>query len=73
MIGAYAFQGCTSLSQITLVKGLTIIGYAIFSMVDRKINYVPSFLRTLTIPSTITFVGWIQYVYFYKIHMLDYF
>lgn len=50
--GDNAFYLCSSLSQILLISGLTVIGKEMFAM-----NGVSSALIAITIPSTITAIG----------------
>ena len=51
-VGSLAFWHCSSLSQITLTSGMTVIGFSMFSMYG-----LPSSLVSVTIPSTITSFG----------------
>ena len=56
-LGTGSFQACTSLSQITFVNGLTLIGSSMFVMLDSNGNGIPTALTSITIPSTITTIG----------------
>lgn len=58
IIGFGVFQGCSSLSQVTLVNGVTVISYFMFAMVDLFGNAVPSSLGSVTVPSSVTSVGY---------------
>ena len=59
-LGANAFQACSSLSQVTLVNGLKLLSSQMFYMVDGKANPVNSTLKAITVPSTITSIGWFK-------------
>ena len=51
--GSFAFFSCcSSLTQITLTSGLTMIGYRMFDLM-----YEPTLLSSIVIPSTITTIG----------------
>ena len=50
--GQDAFQQCTSLTYISFINVLTVIGQLMFSMAGD-----PSALTSVTIPSTITTIG----------------
>ena len=51
--GTGSFKGCFFLSQILLRRGLSYLSTSMFAMYQGSISY----LSTITIPSTITFVG----------------
>ena len=51
--GSNSFQQCTSLSQVVLINGLTVMGNYMFSMFG-----LPTVLSSVTIPSTITSIGY---------------
>lgn len=57
LIGSFAFSPCSSLSEVTLVSGLTVIGNSMFRMIDGFGDPIPSSLGTITIPSTVTSIG----------------
>ena len=61
-IGDSAFQVCSALSEITLTSGLSIIGAFMFNMYLSTSNVV-----SLTIPSTLTFIGILILSYYYLI------
>lgn len=61
-LGVSAFQSCGSLSKITLVSGLTILGDNMFQMIYGVGNSVISALDSITIPSTVTSIGKDTYV-----------
>lgn len=55
-IGDRAFHRCSSLSEIQLINGLTIIGIDMFKMYPD-----PTPLSNIVIPSTITSIGWVAF------------
>ena len=55
ILGNFAFSQCSFLSQVTFVNGLTVIGFGMFAMSNGHSN--PTFLKTVTIPSTVTTIG----------------
>ena len=59
--GSDSFLYCSSLTQIILTNGLTIIGYEMFSMYYR--NGYPTLLSSIVIPSTISSIGECYYYY----------
>lgn len=50
--GAYSFMGCTALTHINLISGLTVMGGLAFNMA-----FGPSSLKKVIIPSTIINFG----------------
>ena len=56
-LGDKAFEACSSISQVTLVNGLKLIGSEMFNIWDGNNNAVPSSLQSITVPSTITYMG----------------
>ena len=55
-IGDRAFERCSSLTQILLTPGLTVIGFAMFDMYNGGASN-PTLLGTVTIPSSLTSIG----------------
>ena len=55
-LGNYAFYLCSSLTQITLTSGLTVIGGWMFDM-NTGTTSNPTLLGTVTIPSSVTSIG----------------
>ena len=51
-IGIYAFCGYSSITQVSLTNGLTILGDNMFDMFTGNVS-----LPMIIIPSTITFMG----------------
>ena len=62
-IGDYAFAYCTSLSQVELTSGLTVIGVYMFYMGGRS-----TLLTSITIPSSLTSIGMLDYNYCFCIY-----
>ena len=56
-VGSFAFQICSSLSEVILTNGLTTIGASMFFMSDGNGNPVPTSLGSIIIPSTVTNIG----------------
>ena len=55
-IGTFVFQWCSGISKIVFVNGLTVIGEGMFDMAILD-EPSPSALQSVTIPSTITYLG----------------
>ena len=64
IIGDFTFCVCTSLIEVVLISGLTIISNSMLQMLDGSGTAIPSLLRSVTIPSTITSMGNFSYYYY---------
>lgn len=54
-IGTFAFCGCSSLSRIILINGLTILGESMFDMSYSSLSILT--LTNVVIPSTLISIG----------------
>jgi hypothetical protein len=60
-LGDYAFFYCSSLTQVTLTFGLTVIGGNMFNMALKSTN-----LGSVMVPSTITSIGSYYYIFYFQ-------
>ena len=64
LIGGSAFYQCSSLTEVLLTGGLTILGGGMFNM------GVTTLLPLITIPSTVTSTGRDYYYHYYYLIMV---
>lgn len=56
-LGSQAFRQCSAISKIMLVNGLAVLGDQMFQMWNGISTTSPTLLGSITVPSSVTFIG----------------